>query len=253
MNKTKIEWCDSTVNPVIGCTFNCPYCYARTMNNRFKWTDEFSKPQFRQKQLEKLKNKKSQNIFMDSMSDVADWKDDWIKETFSAIYENTQHNYLFLTKRPELAPTSTYKYNGIFNKHSDNIWFGVSINTQADIEKNAKQINNIQGNVFLSIEPLHSEIHLNKIDIGDVILDYTKQMGYYLGGGQKINIPKWIIIGAETGNRKNKIIPQKEWIDNIVNVCKQNNTPIFMKDSLLKIMGEENMLREFPKTLNEVK
>lgn len=29
MNKTKIEWCDSTWNPVTGCLHNCNYCYAR--------------------------------------------------------------------------------------------------------------------------------------------------------------------------------------------------------------------------------
>lgn len=35
MNKTKIEWCDSTWNPVTGCYHGCPYCYARRMVERF--------------------------------------------------------------------------------------------------------------------------------------------------------------------------------------------------------------------------
>ena len=34
MNKTKIEWCDSTLNSVVGCTYGCPYCYAR--KNEYK-------------------------------------------------------------------------------------------------------------------------------------------------------------------------------------------------------------------------
>lgn len=37
--KTKIEWCDSTFNPWIGCTKvgpGCDHCYAETMNARFK-------------------------------------------------------------------------------------------------------------------------------------------------------------------------------------------------------------------------
>jgi len=29
MNKSKIEWCDSTWNPVTGCLHGCEYCYAR--------------------------------------------------------------------------------------------------------------------------------------------------------------------------------------------------------------------------------
>ncbi len=36
MNKTKIEWCDSTWNPVTGCRHGCEYCYAKHMANRFK-------------------------------------------------------------------------------------------------------------------------------------------------------------------------------------------------------------------------
>ncbi len=35
MNKTKIEFCDSTWNPVTGCMYKCTYCYARRMAKRF--------------------------------------------------------------------------------------------------------------------------------------------------------------------------------------------------------------------------
>ena len=35
MNKTKIDWCDSTWNPVTGCLHGCEYCYARGIANRF--------------------------------------------------------------------------------------------------------------------------------------------------------------------------------------------------------------------------
>lgn len=33
--KTKIDWCDSTWNPVTGCLHNCDYCYARNIAVRF--------------------------------------------------------------------------------------------------------------------------------------------------------------------------------------------------------------------------
>lgn len=32
--KTKIEWCDSTVNPVSGCSVGCGYCYAEKIAKR---------------------------------------------------------------------------------------------------------------------------------------------------------------------------------------------------------------------------
>lgn len=58
----------------------------------------------------------------------------------------------------------------------------------------------------------------------------------------------WVIIGAETGNRKGKVIPKKEWIESIVASCIENNVPIFMKNSLKEIWGEE-LIQEFPKEL----
>ena len=35
MNRSKIEWCDHTLNPITGCRHNCEYCYARRMVARF--------------------------------------------------------------------------------------------------------------------------------------------------------------------------------------------------------------------------
>lgn len=40
--------------------------------------------------------------------------------------------------------------------------------------------------------------------------------------------------------------PKREWIEAVVEIAKARGTAIFMKDSLLPIVGEENMLREFP-------
>lgn len=76
MKTTKIEWCDATLNPVVGCTKGCPYCYARRLNQRFKWTEDFSKPVFFPERLQQIPLKKSYRIFLNSMSDVADWSCD---------------------------------------------------------------------------------------------------------------------------------------------------------------------------------
>ena len=35
MNKSLIEWCDFTWNPVTGCQHGCLYCYAAKQANRF--------------------------------------------------------------------------------------------------------------------------------------------------------------------------------------------------------------------------
>ncbi len=49
-----------------------------------------------------------------------------------------------------------------------------------------------------------------------------------------------------TGPGGKRHSPRREWVENIVEVARVSGTPVFMKDSLLPIMGEENMLRELP-------
>ena len=34
-DKTKIDWCDASWNPVTGCLHGCEYCYARGIAERF--------------------------------------------------------------------------------------------------------------------------------------------------------------------------------------------------------------------------
>ena len=60
---------------------------------------------------------------------------------------------------------------------------------------------------------------------------------------------EWVILGAESGNRKGKVTPKHEWIEKIARLCKDAEIPIFMKDSLIPIMGEKNMSREYPEEL----
>lgn len=109
MDKTKIDWCDSTWNPVTGCLHGCEYCYARGIAHRFscggeKWTDdklfvlnekfyaeesERSEPYpygfmptFHRYRLDEYEKKKGRNIFVCSMADLfGDWvPDSWIDE-----------------------------------------------------------------------------------------------------------------------------------------------------------------------------
>lgn len=57
----------------------------------------------------------------------------------------------------------------------------------------------------------------------------------------------WVVIGTETGNRKGKITAEKAWVLNIARQAKVKNIPVFMKETLLDIVGEEDMLQELPK------
>ena len=59
---------------------------------------------------------------------------------------------------------------------------------------------------------------------------------------------EWIIIGAETGKRKDKVVPDRKWIKDIVEACVDADIPIFMKSSLADIW-EEPLIQEFPEEL----
>lgn len=262
MNKTKIEWCDYTWNPVTGCLHNCEYCYARKIANRFKgWTDSDGdnhtdtiletkiaelneplqkaaenklgkwpkapypfgfKPTLHKYRLdEPTKVTKPQKIFVCSMADLfGDWvPDEWIQEVFKACEAAPQHKYLFLTKNYD-----RYEHiinSGLITVH-DNYWFGTTVTTtDGGAYRRGQGIN-----TFASIEPILERFNGCKSEL----------------------LPSWVIIGAETGNRKGKVIPEKEWIDNIVSGCHEAGAPVFMKNSLKDLMGDD-FIQEWPEGL----
>lgn len=218
MRQTKIDWCDCTVNPVMGCPNGCKYCYARKLNARFKWIEDWSKPQFFPERLKEFYSKKPRSIFIDSMSDIGTWRQEWLEQVIDAIVANPQHRYIALTKRPEAL---SEKLIAIRNKREDRddfyplygprtLFFGISITTQsqADSVRNAVD--------FYSIEPI----------LEPIVLPWR-------------SFPKTIIIGAETGKRRGRVIPQREWIDDLVKQAHENGSTVFMKGSLREIMGED--------------
>lgn len=228
MNNTKIEWCDSTWNPVTGCLNKCEYCYARKIANRF---DGHFNPTFHGERLDMpFKTKSPKTIFVGSMCDLfGEWvTDGWIQAVFTVCKVASQHNYLFLTKNP----IRYEKYSRVYElPNKSNFWYGMTLNKNKDNQKLLDLIFSPTNELrrFVSIEPLQEQ------------LDETTL--------HNINFMNWVIIGAETGNRKEKVIPKSEWIAQIVSACDEFNIPVFMKDSLVSIVGEENMRREFPKGL----
>ena len=247
-NKTKIDWCDSTWNPVTGCFHDCEYCYARGIAERFggkqKYANVFDleelirgddgkakayphsfSPTFHRYHLNDYVGKQGRNIFVCSMADLfGDWvPDEWIEEVFKACEKAPQHNYLFLTKSP--SRYVSLEYNKKLPEGS-NIWYGSTITTPDKPAFFAKGYN-----TFWSIEPILEPF--GKMDNED---------------GEQL--PDWIIVGAETGRKKDKVIPKRKWIEDIVNECRENGIPLFMKSSLADIWGEP-LIQEFPKELRK--
>lgn len=258
--KTKIDWCDSTWNPVTGCLHGCEYCYARKIAGRFSAElympdyellvpDDYIPPcrdlmepirinvrgekkepypygfdpTFHRYKLDEPKHwKKPRNIFVVSMGDLfGEWvPDEWIKQVFEACEAAPQHRYLFLTKNP--ARYDALIDSGILPERRENMWYGT---TCTDMRQPLHW--NCNAHTFMSCEPMLAPWHPAE------------------GKGIAHMMPEWVIFGAETGSRKDRVVPKKEWVTNAVQQCRNNGSAVFMKESLRDLM-DEDFQQEFP-------
>lgn len=212
MKKTKIDWCDSTINPVVGCKNGCKYCYGEKINCRFHIIKNWKCPEYFPDRLKQFESKTPKSVFIDSMSDIGCWRQDWFNEVMAKLAENPQHRYIALTKcRNGLAEREMARFIKTSNIRPFSLFIGVSVTSNMPSPKPF-------GVDFLSVEPL--------LEAVDIIPYIDKSL-------------KMVIIGAETGNRKGKVIPQKEWVDSIVESADIYGIKVFMKESLRKIMGDD--------------
>jgi protein gp37 len=195
MTRTKIDWADYTWNPVVGCTGACPYCYARRIATRFH--RDF-RPHWVQRNYERPFPRKAARIFVNSMSDVADWEPEWVRRVNAKMSEHPEHLFLFLTKRPGECRILLM---------SQNVMLGVSVTDQCSYDRLVPQVG---PNNFLSVEPMHGPI--------------------YPWGRHR-----WIIVGAETGNRKGKVRPALSWLREIYAYTRARGIPLFFKESLREV------------------
>lgn len=179
--------------------------------------------------------KKPRNIFVCSMADLfGEWvPDEWIDDVIKATQRALQHRYLFLTKNPERYGERLERFEeGRISEldEVENCWFGASASNNAELERA-----NRSSAQWVSIEPIRERIETDE--------DQFMEFNPYTGSERKRW--EWVVIGAETGNSKNKVAPKREWIDDIATACADYGTPVFMKESLRDLMGDD-FKQEFP-------
>jgi len=229
MQKTKIEWTDYVWNPIKGiCPVGCKlpdgkvYCYGKRIYERFRL---YPKERFSLLECAKpLHLRKPSKIFVCSTFElfhpiINDRQRDLI---FRVIKKCPQHTFQILTKFPQ----------NIDRPMPDNVWLGVTVDEpiqqirMSTLKKAKAKIK------FVSFEPILGR--MNNIFFPEDELHL----------GFRLKDLDWIIIGQLT-QHGNKYIPQKIWIQEIVNKAKEFNIPIFLKNNLREIWGND-LIQEFP-------
>lgn len=209
-SQSKIEWTESTWNPVTGCTKispGCDNCYAERLAKRLKamgqrnYANGFEVTLHEHMLGVPLSWKKSQMVFVNSMSDLFHKKVpvEYIKKVFKVMCFADNHRFQVLTKRAarldKIASSLPWP---------ENVWMGVTIEN-ADFVNRADCLRRTPAQVkFLSLEPLLGPIpDLNLIGID------------------------WVIVGGESGPGARPM--EKDWVLEIKEQCEKDRVPFFFK------------------------
>ena len=213
-DKSRIEWTDSTWNPVTGCTKitrGCDNCYAERFADRWRgipghpYEQGFDLRDWPSRLDQPARWRRPRMVFVNSMSDLFHKRVErqFIDRVFDTMEAVDRHTYQILTKRSSLM-RSYLKHrfaNGLVPGH---IWCGVSVE---DFAASAR-IRHLQAAPvtvrFLSIEPLLGPV--GNIDLEGI---------------------SWVIVGGESGPRARPMEP--EWVCEIRDRCAQAGVPFFFK------------------------
>jgi protein gp37/DNA-directed RNA polymerase specialized sigma24 family protein len=207
-----IEWARWSWNPVTGCRYNCPYCYARDIANRF-YQEKFE-PTFRPERLSAPQNTKVpagaetnpglRNVFVCSMADLfGDWvPDEWIEAVLDAVRAAPQWNFLFLTKNPKRLPAWEWP---------DNAWVGTTVDCQVRVKAAEEAFAKVTAPVkFISCEPLREPLKFEHLNLFD-----------------------WIIIGGQSrSSGQPEAQPEWPWVEDLLSQARKSGIPVYFKPNL---------------------
>ena len=218
--QSKIEWTESTWNPVRGCTRvseGCRFCYAERIAARFsgkgmayeglakntkagpRWTQQVLP--IRKLLNEPLKWKEPRRIFVNSMSDLFHEKVElsYIQEVFAVMEKADRHQFQVLTKRAERLLEFNSKL-----PWPTNVWMGVSVEDK-HVTDRIDALRQTDAHIkFLSLEPLLGALPNLELDGID-----------------------WVIVGGESGPGAREM--EKKWVIEIREQCADADVAFFFK------------------------
>ena len=232
MSKSKIEWCDRTWNPVIGCTPispGCANCYAKRMAERFAgpWgldpKDPFAVKYHPERINDPLRWRKPSKIFVCSMSDLfhEEVHGAWMFDVMLTISQAPEHTFLVLTKRADRMKTFMDAYYSHGHELLLNLWLGVTAEDQEQADKRIPILLQIPAaKRFVSVEPMLGPVDLT----GYHHFEHPDNEGY---GAAMISGLDWVICGGESGPDARPMHP--EWARGLRDQCQAAGTPFLFK------------------------
>jgi len=207
---SRIEWTESTWNPITGCSKSspgCKNCYAERMARRLhamrqaNYRNGFRLTVHPHSIDLPLRWKKPQVIFVNSMSDLfhAQAPQDFIMRVFDVMNQACWHVYQVLTKRAEELTRLDGKISW-----ADHIWMGVTVENRGYKYRIDHLRNSGSKCKFISFEPLLGSV--GKVDLSGI---------------------DWVIVGGESGPGARPM--QKEWVTEIRDQCVEAGIPFFFK------------------------
>jgi len=212
---SKIEWTDSTWNPMRGCSKvspGCQHCYAETFAERFRGVKGhpfefgFDLRLVPEKLGDPIRWSTPRKIFVNSMSDLfhEDVPDDYIETVCRVMLAANWHTYQILTKRA--ARMSRLLQTRLrAAAAAAHIWWGVSVENRRHGLPRIDLLRAAQPRVaFLSIEPLLED--LGAFDLSQI---------------------HWVIVGGESGPGARPM--RASWVKSIRAQCRGAGVPFFFK------------------------
>lgn len=268
---SKIEWTDSSWNPITGCSpisEGCDNCYAKRMALRLAGRCGYPKDYpfavtFHERHMEDpLHWKKPRKIFVCSMGDLfhPEVPCDWIWWIFGTMLECPQHTFMVLTKRPGRAEKILREMCLASGRRlPENCWLGVTAENQRNADERIPTLLDIPAAVrFVSVEPMLGPVDLSDYlsipcrscnHSGNIIIAMNDNGRCCVCDGKRFVRPlHWVICGGETGPRKRTCEPG--WVNDLSQQCKRVNVPYFGKKFGFECDPKAAwMRREFPRSL----
>lgn len=237
--KTKIQWCDSTVNPTLGCdgcelwNVKTKRCYAGGMTRRFgktnpgyatvfeaveqapgrmaeaaKWQDLTGIDRPNKPWLNGLPRHNFVSDMSDALSSEFDFE--YLKTEIVDVVSSSlgqQHCWPWLTKRPSrMAQFSNWlSRKGI--PWPNNLWAGTSVTTQKKTRRidHLLRVGDDQTIRFVSVEPQWGPVDLTR---------WLPNLS-------------WVIQGGESGKGAKPF--DIAWADDGMQQCREHGVPYFLK------------------------